>query len=57
MAAPDPKMAVVGTKGWLWSAASVPPLLSSRVELEAAREKAKQPWSMSGRREEASGGG
>lgn len=40
---PDPKMAVVNTEGWLWAAASVPPLLSCGVELEAAWEMAKQP--------------
>lgn len=56
MPGPDPKMTVVNTKGWLWTAASVPSLLSYGVELEAAWEMAKQPWSMSTGRKEAGDG-
>lgn len=56
MPGPDPKRAVVNTEGWLQNTASVPPLLSYRVELEAAWEMAKQPWSMSSRRQEPGDG-
>lgn len=55
MPGPDPKMAAVNTEGWLRSCICSP-LLSYRVELEAAWKMAKQPWSMSSRRKDTGDG-